>query len=168
MPILIVTILLFVCYSILIIYYWQSWNSIPDFIPTEKSFQTKISVIIPARNEEDNIGKLLIALQQQTYPKDLFEVIVIDDHSTDKTIEVVRKFPEVKLLQLKEGNINSYKKKAIETGIAAADGELIITTDADCMPGKEWLQILASFKEKNNAVFIAAPVVFENNSSLLQ
>ena len=168
MSMLIVTIVLFVCYSILIIYYWQSWNSIPDFIPTEKSFQTKISVIIPARNEEDNIGKLLIALQQQTYPKDLFEVIVIDDHSTDKTIEVVRKFPEVKLLQLKEGNINSYKKKAIETGIAAANGKLIVTTDADCMPGKEWLQILASFKEKNNAVFIAAPVVFENNSSLLQ
>lgn len=168
MAILIITITLFVAYSILIIYYWQSWRSIPDYLLLATVPHTKISVIIPARNEEENIGKLLSALQQQTYPKDLFEIIVIDDNSTDKTTEEVQRFSGVKLLTLKETNINSYKKKAIETGIAQATGELIITTDADCMPGKEWVRMIASFKEENNSVFIAAPVVFENNSSLLQ
>lgn len=168
MVILIVTIVLFACYSSLIIYYWQSWKSIPGFVSSQNILDIKISVLVPARNEEENIGKLLTVLQQQTYPQKMFEVIVIDDHSTDRTAEVVKRFSAVKLLQLKEENINSYKKKAIETGIAAANGDLIVTTDADCVPGKEWLQTLASFKEEKKAAFIVAPVVFENNSSLLQ
>jgi len=129
-----IIIALFILYSILIIYYWQSWRSIPDFIPAKKLLQTKISVIIPARNEEVNIGFLLTALQEQTYPRELVEIIVIDDHSEDKTTEIVDQYKEVKLLQLKDDSINSYKKKAIETGIAAATGDLIVTTDADCLP----------------------------------
>jgi cellulose synthase/poly-beta-1,6-N-acetylglucosamine synthase-like glycosyltransferase len=159
---------LFLLYSILIIYYWLSWRSIPDFIPSLNLTQTKISVIIPARNEENNIGFLLTALQQQTYPKELFEIIVIDDHSEDRTVEIVKQFTNVKLLQLRDDNINSHKKKAIETGIAAATGELIVTTDADCLPPEEWLQTIAAFKEEKHAVFIAAPVVINCNSSIVQ
>lgn len=152
----------------LIVYYWQSWNAISDFIPLNTTESTTISIIIPARNEEENIGQLLQALQSQTYSADLFEVIVIDDHSTDKTAAIVQQFPSVKLIQLKEDNINSYKKKAIETGIAAATGDLIVTTDADCLPGNNWLATVASFKTENQSAFIAAPVVFENNNSFLQ
>ncbi|HYM94452.1 MAG TPA: glycosyltransferase [Chitinophagaceae bacterium] len=168
MILLLIIILLFVCYSILIVYYWQNWLSIPEFIPVTSPVQTKISVIIPARNEEANIAVLLKKLQQQTYPKELLEIIVIDDHSDDKTAEIVKNFPEVKLLQLKGEDINSYKKKAIETGIAYAANELIVTTDADCMPSPEWLKVISLFKEKNHSAFIAAPVVYNNNSSLLQ
>ena len=168
MAFLLISILLFAGYSILIIYFWLEWRSIPDFISPQNNSLVKITVIIPARNEEKNIGQLLTALQQQTYSKEWVEVIVIDDHSTDRTIEVIQKFSRVKLIQLEKDNINSYKKKAIETGIAAATGELIVTTDADCLPGKDWLKILAAFKGEKNAVFIAAPVSFENNSSLLQ
>ena len=159
---------LFILYSILIIFYWLSWRSIPNFIPAENLPQTTISVIIPARNEESNIGFLLTALQQQTYPKELFEVIVIDDHSEDRTAEIVKQFNTIKLLQLQYDNINSYKKKAIETGIAAATGELIVTTDADCLPPENWLQTIASFKEEKHAVFIVAPVVINCNSSIIQ
>ncbi len=93
---------------------------------------------------------------------------MVDDHSTDKTAAIVQQFSFVKLIQLREDNINSYKKKAIETGIAAATGELVVTTDADCIPQKEWLQTIASFKEDRKAVFIAAPVSINCNSSLLQ
>ena len=168
MILLIIVIFLFSCYSILIIYYWQGWRSIPDFIPSQNIPLVKISVIIPARNEEENIGQLLAALQQQTYPKELFEIIVIDDHSTDITSEVVHKFAGVRLLSLKEDDINSYKKKAIETGIAVASGEFIVTTDADCLPHPKWLELIVTFKEEKNAAFIAAPVVFKNDSSLLQ
>jgi glycosyltransferase involved in cell wall biosynthesis len=158
MTLFLITISLFICYSILIIYYWQNWISVPDFVQSSGTLQTKISIIIPARNEEENIGHLLQTLQLQTYPKNLFKVIVVDDHSTDKTSEAVQKFSEVKLLHLKDDNINSYKKKAIETGIAVAPGELIVTTDADCLPLKNWLQTIAAFKEEKNSVFIAAPV----------
>lgn len=167
MLLLYITLGLFVLYSLLIIYYWLAWRSVPGFIPSASS-SVKISVIIPARNEEKNIGQLLTALQHQTYPGELFEIIVVDDHSTDQTASLVRKQAGVKLIQLKDDNINSYKKKAIETGIAAAAGELIVTTDADCLPPENWLAAMTSFKEEKKSVFIAAPVVFNNNNSLLQ
>lgn len=168
MILLVIIIFLFISYSVLIIYYWQSWRSIPDYVSSNRKAQTKISVIIPARNEEKNIGKLLKALQGQSYPNEFFEVIVVNDHSTDNTAAIVKKFSSVKLIELKEDNINSYKKKAIETGIAAAVGELIITTDADCLPQKEWLKTIASFKGEKQAVFVAAPVAFDNDNSVLQ
>ena len=168
MILLYIIISLFVLYSLLIIYYWLAWKSIPDYVPSAWLPQIKISVIIPARNEEDNIGQLLQALQEQTYPVGLVEVIVIDDHSTDRTASIVQQFSSVKLLQLKDNGINSYKKKAIETGIAAATGELIVTTDADCIPNNDWLKTIAAFKEEKQSVFIAAPVVIDCNSSFLQ
>lgn len=168
MILLYIIILLFIGYSFLIIYYWLAWKSIPDYVPSVSTAQIKISVIIPARNEEKNIGHLLNALLQQTYPKQLFEVIVVDDHSTDGTVNIVEQYSSVTLIRLKDGGINSYKKKAIETGIAAATGELIVTTDADCVPTTNWLKTIVAFKEENKSVFIAAPVVIDCNTSLLQ
>ena len=168
MIILSIIILLFVCYSILILYYWQSWKDIPDFTIAVFPTDISISVIIPARNEEKNIGQLLEALQRQTYPAALTEIIVVDDHSTDQTVNIVQQFLSVKLIQLTKDNINSYKKKAIETGIASAKGEIIVTTDADCIPPKEWLQTITAFKKEKGSVFIAAPVVFDCNSSIVQ
>jgi poly-beta-1,6-N-acetyl-D-glucosamine synthase len=163
-----IIIALFVCYSLLIVYYWLAWKSIPDYIPSVSSPQIKISVIIPARNEEENIGQLLQALKEQTYSSSLFEVIVVDDDSTDATASIIQQFAEVKLIQLKEDGINSYKKKAIENGIAAATGELIVTTDADCLPSPGWLKLIASFKKEKQSVFIAAPVVINCNASFVQ
>jgi biofilm PGA synthesis N-glycosyltransferase PgaC len=160
MSILIITILLFVSYSVLIFYYSQSWKEIPGFFSQSKTPAVNISVIIPARNEQEYIGGLLTALQKQSYPRNLFEVIVINDHSTDNTVEIVKKFPGVLLIELKDAALNSFKKKAIETGVAAASNELIVTTDADCIPPTSWLETLAAFKQENNSVFIAAPVVF--------
>ena len=168
MILLYIVIVLFFLYSWLIIYYWVAWRSIPEYVPSTSLAQTKISVIIAARDEEKNIGQLLQALQEQSYPKELFEIIVVDDHSTDATAGIVQQFPTVKLIRLKEDGINSYKKKAIETGIAAATGELIVTTDADCLPSREWLKTIATFKEEKDAIFIAAPVVIDCNSSMLQ
>jgi poly-beta-1,6-N-acetyl-D-glucosamine synthase len=167
MVLLIVSLLLFFIYAMLIQFYWRSWKAIPFFASSIKP-TTKISVIIPARNEEENIGALLQSLHQQHYPKDLYEIIVVDDHSTDDTASIVQQFSNVKLVQLTAAAINSYKKKAIETGIAAATGELIVTTDADCLAPPNWLQLIAAFKEEKQAVFIAAPVVIDCNSSVVQ
>ena len=168
MIILFVTIFLFAAYSILIISYWLNWRSAHEFFPEGKNLATWVSVIVPARNEEENIGKLLQTLQKQTYPGSLFEIIVVNDHSTDNTTKIVKEFPGVVLIDLKNSSINSYKKKAIEEGIEASSGKLIITTDADCIPQAGWLETIASFYEKKNDVFIAAPVIVENNSSILQ
>ena len=75
---------LFVFYSVLLIWCWIGWRSLPVF-KSSRDGSISISIIIPARNEENNIGNLLQCIEEQDYPVDLFEVIVIDDHSTDKT-----------------------------------------------------------------------------------
>jgi poly-beta-1,6-N-acetyl-D-glucosamine synthase len=167
MILLIIICILFIGYSLLLFHFLQSWKQLALFQPGHIA-STRISVIIPARNEENNIGPLLQALHQQSYSASNTEIIVVDDHSTDRTAEIVQTFPSVILIRLQEEGINSYKKKAIEKGIAAATGELIVTTDADCIPGRDWLSSIAAFKEEKQAVFIAAPVVFSHNPSILQ
>ncbi len=162
---LLVSLLLFIVYAALILYYWQGWQSIPLFkknaaVPEPT---TRISIIIPARNEAANIGNCLQAICDQTYPADLFEVIVVDDHSTDDTVSIVDSFKQnnINCILLKDyitSPINSYKKKAIEIAISKSTGELIITTDADCNMEKHWLTTIADFYETYNPDFIAAPV----------
>ncbi|OQP68116.1 hypothetical protein A4R26_11285 [Niastella populi] len=165
-----------VVYAVLIAYYHSAWNRLPEFVLPEKNASVFISVIIAARNEENNINGLLQSLYAQRYPKALYEVIIIDDHSTDNTWPLLQEqrfsSMQVKPLQLQDfieerSAIASYKKKAIETGINAAAGTLIVTTDADCRFNPMWLQTIAGFYEANNAKFIAAPVTFHNQHTLL-
>ncbi len=120
--------------------------------------EIKFSIIIPARNEEKNIGLLLNSLLNQNYQKDLFEIIVVDDHSTDHTAQVVKDFSDVKCIRLVEDQINSYKKRAIETGIAAAQNDWMLCTDADGVAPTNWLRTYSSFINKHHPSFIAAPV----------
>lgn len=162
-----ITIALFVFYAILIMFYRSGWNELKIFMAKEEDPVLKISIIIAARNEEENIERLLHSISSQNYPKHLIETIVVDDHSTDNTARIVSSFSLVKLIRLEFDNINSYKKKAIETGIAAASGELIVTTDADCIVNPDWLRTLAAFKQGSHPVFIAAPVMIESAPGLL-
>lgn len=158
----------FFFYSLLILYYWRSWLGIPVAQPVKMFTPVKVSVIIAARNEEEHIGKLLQALQQQAYPREQMEVIVVDDHSTDRTAAIVAEFPWVRLLQLKDEGINAYKKKAVALGIFHASGELILTTDADCLPGNEWLKTLVSFRNNTNAGLVVAPVTYTAGSGIVE
>lgn len=168
MIILYITVGLLVTYSVLILFYRAGWNELNLFLPPTRQSTISISVIVPARNEEENIERLLTSLAGQSYPKSQFEVILVDDHSADNTIEIAKGFEFVKIIPLHAERINSYKKKAIETGIAAAAGDLVVTTDADCVAPQNWLQTIAAFKEQTNPVFIAAPVVVDCNSSVVQ
>jgi cellulose synthase/poly-beta-1,6-N-acetylglucosamine synthase-like glycosyltransferase len=168
--------ILMVVYAVLIAYYHSAWNKLPEFVLPQKQASVFISVIIAARNEEENIPQLLQSLQDQQYPKSLYEVIIVNDHSTDNTWSLLQehRFAQLplKTLQLQdyleERSVTaSYKKKAIETGINAAAGQLIVTTDADCRFDPRWLQTIAAFYETNDAKFIAAPVTFYNQATLL-
>ncbi len=169
MSVFLITIFFFTLYAGLIIYYRQSWLDITidnGQWAIDNIQNTFISIIIPARNEEENIQACLKSVTSQTYPENLFEVIVIDDFSTDNTSAIVNSYAEknVTLISLKdfieEGKLNSYKKKAIEIAISKAKGELIVTTDADCIVPNLWLQTIASFYEMYHPVFIAAPVAY--------
>ncbi len=165
---LIIILLLGVSYGLLLFWYGLGWKRLPAFVPSRSiSGDTRVTVIIPARDEEQNLPALLTALQAQSYPAALLEVIVIDDFSTDNTAEVVRSFtaPNIRLLRLSDRldisqRLNSYKKKAIEMAISEASGQLIVTTDADCVMGFKWIETLVQFYEARRPKFIAAPVSF--------
>lgn len=167
---LLITISFLLIYAGLIFFYWQAWKKLSYYNVDPTNDYRFLSVIIPARNEEKNITALLNALSQQTYPKEFFEIIVIDDYSIDRTAEKVKTFnlPNIVLIQPDASSEFSSKKKAIEAGIKIAKGELIITTDADCIPTKSWLQTINDFYVKNDAAFIAAPVKFFHNNSIVQ
>lgn len=172
MTLIVVASILLFSYSILLLYYKIQWDVLSEVETDEKiKPRTKVSIIIPARNEEDNIGRLLDSIQQQNYNKKLFEVIVIDDFSTDRTAEIIKSFDGVKYFHLSEWvnekNENSFKKKALSEAIKIAEGELIVTTDADCEVGKNWLKAIAQKYEQLHYKAMAAPVMFFEKKSLL-
>lgn len=173
---IIILLALFTLYFLLILYYWKSWLAIPAFKPQTIDYkpQTRISVIIPARNEEENIESCLDTILNQSYPEDLFEVLVVDDFSSDNTAAIVSAYTSqnIKLISLRnfvEANaINSYKKKAIEIAVQQSTGDLIVTTDADCVVPENWLQTIAAFYQEKNPSFIVMPVAINYDNRFIE
>lgn len=165
-------------YFFLIRFYHRSWNRVPafsieaidNFFPSEK-----ISVIVPARNEEKVIELCIQSLLKQSYPKELLEIIIADDYSTDGTAGIVRRHQEqgVQLLSLKDQATGvqpvrtAYKKMAITAAIKQSSGSLVITTDADCIFPEDWVKTVAAFHQYSKAVFIVSPVRMRPDSTVL-
>lgn len=93
----------------------------------------KVSVVIPAHNEERYIGRTLAAVKAQTYPD--VEIIVVDNDSTDRTVEVVRGTPGVRLVEEHRRGVQF----ARESGRHVATGDIIVNLDADCLPKPDWI-----------------------------
>ena len=167
--------LLTCAYAYIMTIYIREWRALPE-VPLLKDHRPKtlISVIIPARNEEENIVACLQSILTQNYPTALFEIIVIDDHSTDQTGEKVKQLaaPNLQLYQLadylKIPKEQAFKKRALEMGIQKAKGQLIVTTDADCLVSENWLLHFAAFYESTPLRFIAAPVNFHQEESVFE
>ena len=123
------------------------------FFPNKKR-QTKqydVSVVIAARNEEKNIVNIISDLMNQTYPSHRYEVIIVDDHSNDRTLELGQQIAaghsNIKILRIFDNDpeIISAKKNAIFQGIKRSRGEIILTTDADCRVQPQWIEIMVSY-----------------------
>ncbi len=150
--------------------YSNSWSQLsidgvsPDFKPC-----TSVTVIVPARNEATNIATCLQGLLHQKYPQNLLTIIVVDDHSEDKTFNLCQKIAashtNLKLISL--SNDAQGKKAAITAAIQASSSTLIITTDADCQHNENWIRTLASIYEKEKPAMILAPVVFSEKPTWL-
>ena len=171
------SLLLIGLYIVFIFLYIKCWQKLPFFNKTDGYLpKTFISVLIPARNEQDNIIHCLHTIAEGNYPKELFEIIVIDDHSDDKTPQYVRGFSaentNIRLIELKNyvrlSDNQPFKKRAIEAAIGEAQGELIVTTDADCLAQPNWLNLIAEFYEKTGKPFIAAPVNFHEEKTYFE
>jgi cellulose synthase/poly-beta-1,6-N-acetylglucosamine synthase-like glycosyltransferase len=117
----------------------------------QNDHRPSVSVIIAARNEATNIDRCLTALSTQTYPADRYEIIVVDDRSSDATPEIVRRridqTSSIRLVQV--GTTKRHicpKKNALALGIEAGSGEILLFTDADCIPRASWLEtVVRSF-----------------------
>jgi cellulose synthase/poly-beta-1,6-N-acetylglucosamine synthase-like glycosyltransferase len=150
----------------------KGWLSIKQsFGVIKTAFQTKVTVLIAARNEEAGIHKTIEDILAQQYPKELLEIIIADDHSTDRTAEIILSYTDrgVKLLQLQENQqLNSYKKKAISEAIKLSSGDLMVATDADCRMGPHWLQTIVSRFESSDVLMLSSPVAFFEEQNLFE
>jgi cellulose synthase/poly-beta-1,6-N-acetylglucosamine synthase-like glycosyltransferase len=158
-------------YAFLVLYMRSGWEKIPFFYLNKQTFKTKVSVLIAARNEAESIHLTIEDILAQKYPKDLFEFIIVDDHSTDDTSKVIASYANqgVKLIQLNEAKpLNSYKKKAISEAIKVSTGELIVATDADCRMGNLWLANVVGMYETGNWNLISSPVVYFEEKSFFE
>jgi len=112
-----------------------------------------ISVIIPTFNEEENIAQCLVSLSHQTLPRSEYEIIVVDGGSKDATCEIAKKYADQVFVQTsrKVGG-------ARNDGVKAAKGEIIATTDADCILPPAWLDRIAEDFKKPGIVLVYGPV----------
>ena len=158
-------------YAFLILFLRSGWQKIPDFTKNGIAPFTKVSVLIAARNEEEKIHLTIEDILAQNYPKELLEIIIVDDHSTDKTSEIISSYANkgVKLIKLNEKEpLNSYKKKAIAEAIKLSNGELIVATDADCLMKPNWLNTIVNMFETGDYNLISSPVVYFEEKSLFE
>jgi len=128
-----------------------------------------VSIIIPFRNEKENILANLKSIESQLYPVEKFEVIYVDDFSEDNSVELLKKNVRrnnVSVLSVpNDFSINAHKKRAVRYGIENAKGNIIVTTDADCVHDEEWLKsLMQSFDSVTG--FVSGPVEFETDNSL--
>lgn len=157
------TALLTIGYVFIVFYLRKGWLNLPVYHSSGQTSQTRVSVIIAARNEEEKLDNTIRDILSQDFPKDLMQVIVVDDHSEDRTSEIISSYSDqgVTLITLKEDQpLNSYKKKAIAEAISISSGELIITTDADCRMSPQWLKTIVDYYQQNNFKMISSPVAF--------
>ena len=159
-------------YAIFTCFLAWMWYRIPSIKPNQSKLNISFSVIIPARNEAENIAIILSDLSNQSFQN--FEVIVVDDASEDETLNIANSFVSqlsstFKVISLKEEAIKvEGKKAAINTGIEIATGNYIVTTDADCSVGKDWLLTIAQCLSVTKAKLISAPVTFYGENSLFE
>ena len=131
------------------------------------------SIIVPFKNEEDKLPDLIAHLKNIHYPLKEFEVIFVDDGSSDSSVKILQAaidksfYPVMRLLTTRESSGLSGKKMAIHTGVSNARYEYIITIDADCTMGSHWLQTYATYISENHPDMIIGPVEMVSTGSLL-
>ncbi len=140
-----------------------------SLINSNSSNRLNFSIIIAAKNEEKNISYLIKSLQELHYPKENFEVIIVDDNSSDKTYEIaknkIQDFLNFNVIKTKNKEFQA-KKGALNFGIKKANNPFILITDADCRPQKGWLKFYSDrFMKGYDFIFGNSP--FYRNDSLI-
>ncbi len=168
-----ISILISLIYSILILSFVKGFHNIKLFDSDNLSTKSNFSIVIPFRNEALNLPKLLQSISKIQYPKNNFEVLLVNDDSNDSFQNIIEDFKSknkdiiIHLINNKRKS-NSPKKDAIELAIQKSQYEWIITTDADCILPENWLNTFDNFIQKESPKMIVAPVSYKTNSTFLE
>ena len=164
------SLLILLLYVIMILRFRQGFKKYPEFHRCDGIDNTGVSIVVAFRNESANLVNLLKALTEQNYPERLYEVIMVDDHSDDGSDVLVRDHCEqhANFRYLINGLGLTGKKAAIRTGVFSSKNDLIVTTDADCTMGPEWLKTIAAFYQSENPDMIIGLVHTDSPSGFLR
>ena len=169
-------LVLTVIYFLVLLFFYVGIKKVENQPQTTNNWKPRVSVLIAARDESSTIISTLESISKQTYPNNKLEVIVIDDQSVDNTSEVVEQFINEKKLQhfklLKhssDGRKPTYKKSAITYALDFAQGEIIMTTDADCKVGPQWIESMVNQYDDQTGM-VAGIIVYnyDNEKSLFR
>ena len=130
----------------------------------------RLSVVIAVRNEEKKLLSLINSLQSQDYDKNLYDVIIVDDHSQDNSLKILQEQASLwsNLIVLKQDALLSGKKKAILKGVKESKNDIILTTDADCSFNKNWLSSMSSFFTNETINLVSGPVSYKSSNSFFK
>jgi biofilm PGA synthesis N-glycosyltransferase PgaC len=157
-----------IAYAGLIIAFVIGFDIIFRQSKSSKTAAKSVSVVVAFKDEASNLPNLIEALMHQSIPKEHFEVILVNDHSTDDFEHIVAHYSSLctnlKLLILSDNRRG--KKAAIKMGVDSAIFPLIALTDADCLPHSKWLETITLEAEDGFGVMIG-PVVMNYSKTLL-
>lgn len=159
-------------YGILIIAYWVGWERITYFKrPAAYESDLTYTIIVPVRNEEDYITACLESIRMQQISSRKFEVLIVNDHSTDATASIVNDYIQkhdlvhFTLLHMTDDRgSRKLKKAAITYAIEHAKGTYILLTDGDCTRGEYWLSTIDAYLTRYRHKMVYAPVAFTANT----
>lgn len=171
---MIILALILLVYVVTIGHLIYGFNKITPYPPLTANHQpsTFFAIVVPFRNESENLPQLLESFKKLNYPKDLFEIILIDDDSEDDSVKQVYNWRmengEFQTTLLENLRIsNSPKKDAISRAIPIIKNEWVITTDADCIVHNNWLQVLDHYIQNHKVEMIVGPVTYRCKRSFL-
>ena len=154
--------LLFFLYVGMIISFYYGWKKIEPFHLEVGSKNLTVSIVVAVRNEEENINSLVKNLKSQDYNSSLFDIIIIDDHSIDNTLEILKnekiKCSNLKISSLEKGVIG--KKQAILKAVKLSSSDIILTTDADCKFSNSWISNMVNKFSNIDVNLISGPVAY--------
>ena len=166
------TLLIVGLYLFLQIYFTHLWDRRDPTVQFKGGIDRRVSVVIAARNEEANIEACLQSIVNQTYPPHLMDVFLVDNHSTDDTLLLAAtvKDERIKIFALKDhlDENATFKKEALQFGIAKSTAEWIVTIDADCVAPARWLHTIMSHADTHGLDMLLGPVGIQCGTSSLE
>lgn len=160
---------LYYLFAVTMIYGWGHHVKTDCTLPP----RAYISVVLAVRNEEKNIEKLLLSLSRQHFPRNQFEIIVVDDGSEDRTVSLIKRQSAALALDVRTITSSgadtrgmASKKTALVQGIAASRGDIILLTDGDCWFGNEWISTMQGVFSDPKTMFAAGPVALSGKETL--